>query len=288
MPKILLFVLAAVLTLTAARAEPVKIVAAENFYGDVAKQLGSANVSVSSILTNPDQDPHLFEASASTARSIADARIIIFNGADYDPWMVKLFSASPRSGREVIEVAALVDKKAGDNPHLWYDPNAMPALAKRLTALLATVDSDHRADYQQRLNRFERTLKPLNEKIAMLRQKYAGVPVTATEPVFGYMATAIGLNMRNEDFQLAIMNNSEPSPSQIAAFEKDLRSRAVKVLLYNNQASEETTKKMQAIAKDAGVPVVGISETEPPGTTFQDWMLSQLNALDAALGGNQR
>jgi zinc/manganese transport system substrate-binding protein len=288
MPKILLFVLAAVLTLTAARAEPVKIVAAENFYGDVAKQLGSANVSVSSILTNPDQDPHLFEASASTARSIADARIIIFNGADYDPWMVKLFSASPRSGREVIEVAALVDKKAGDNPHLWYDPNAMPALAKRLTALLATVDSDHRADYQQRLTRFERTLKPLDEKIAMLRQKYAGVPVTATEPVFGYMATAIGLNMRNEDFQLAIMNNSEPSPSQIAAFEKDLRSRAVKVLLYNNQASEETTKKMQAIAKDAGVPVVGISETEPPGTTFQEWMLSQLTRLEAALGGNQR
>jgi zinc/manganese transport system substrate-binding protein len=288
MPKILLFVLAAVLTLTAARAEPVNIVAAENFYGDVAKQLGSANVSVSSILTNPDQDPHLFEASASTARSIADARIIIFNGADYDPWMVKLFSASPRSGREVIEVAALVDKKAGDNPHLWYAPNTMPALAKTLTALLATVDSDHRADYQQRLTRFERTLKPLNEKIAMLRQKYAGVPVTATEPVFGYMAAAIGVNMRNEDFQLAIMNNSEPSPSQIAAFEKDLRARTVNVLLYNNQASEETTKKMQAIARDAGVPVVGISETEPPGTTFQEWMLSQLNALEAALGGNQR
>jgi zinc/manganese transport system substrate-binding protein len=287
-PKILLFVLAAALTLTAARAEPVKIVAAENFYGDVAKQLGGANVSVSSILTNPDQDPHLFEASASTARSIADARIVIFNGADYDPWMVKLLSASPRSSREVVEVAGLVDKKAGDNPHLWYDPDTMPALAKRLTALLATVDSDHRADYQQRLAKFERTLKPLNEKIAMLRQKYAGVPVTATEPVFRYMATAIGVNMRNEDFQLAIMNNSEPSPSQIAAFEKDLRARTVKVLLYNNQASEETTKKMQAIAKDAGVPVVGISETEPPGTTFQEWMLSQLNALEAALGGNQR
>jgi len=288
MRKFLLVAAAVALTLTAARAEPVKIVAAENFYGDVAKQLGGANVSVSSILTNPDQDPHLFEASASTARSIADARIVIFNGADYDPWMVKLLSASPRSSREVVEVAALVDKKAGDNPHLWYDPNTMPALAKRLTALLATVDSDHRANYQQRLTRFERTLKPLNEKIAMLRQKYAGVPVTATEPVFGYMATAIGVNMRNEDFQLAIMNNSEPSPSQIAAFEKDLRTRTVKVLLYNNQASEETTKKMQAIAKDTGVPVVGISETEPPGTTFQEWMLSQLNALEAALGGNQR
>src|ERR1700756_1440313 len=102
--------------------------------------------------------------------------------------MVKLLSVSPRSSREVVVVPALVDKKAGDNPHLWYAPNTMPALAKRLTALLATVDSDHRADYQQSLSRFERPLKPLNEKIAMVRQKSAGFPVTAPEPVFGYMA----------------------------------------------------------------------------------------------------
>ena len=271
-----------------ALAEPVTIVAAENFYGDVAKQLGGADVSVTSILTNPDQDPHLFEASASTARRIAEARIVIFNGADYDPWMPKLLSASPRSSRKVIEVATLVHKKAGDNPHLWYDPSAMPAVATTLVALLATVDSNRRADYERLLSKFEGSLKPLNEKVAALRQKYAGVSITATEPVFGYMATAIGLDMRNENFQLAIMNGSEPSPSQIAAFENDLRTGAVKVLLYNNQVSEEMTKKMQTIAKDSRVPVVGISETEPPGTRFQDWMLSQLNALEAALGGNQR
>jgi zinc/manganese transport system substrate-binding protein len=279
---------AVALNLTIAQAEPVKIVAAENFYGDVAKQLGAADVSVTSILSNPDQDPHLFEASASTAKRIAEAQIVIFNGADYDPWMPKLLSASPRSKRKVIEVATLVHKKAGDNPHLWYDPNTMPAVAATLIALLATIDSNHRTDYEQRLSKFEGTLKSLNEKVAALRQKYAGVSITATEPVFGYMATAIGLDMRNEDFQLAIMNGSEPSPSQIAAFENDLRTHAVKVLLYNNQVSEEMTKKMQTIARDSSVPVVGISETQPPGMTFQEWMLSQLNALEAALGGNQR
>jgi zinc/manganese transport system substrate-binding protein len=288
MHKFLLLALAVVLTPLTALAEPVTIVAAENFYGDVAKQLGGADVSVTSILSNPDQDPHLFEASASTARRIAEARIVIFNGADYDPWMPKLLSASPRPKRKMIDVASLVHKRAGDNPHLWYDPNTMPAVATTLVALLATVDSNHGADYERRLSKFEGALKPLNEKVAALRQKYAGVSITATEPVFGYMATAIGLDMRNEDFQVAIMNGSEPSPSQIAAFENDLRTRAVKVLLYNNQVSEEMTKKMQTIAKDSGVPVVGISETEPPATTFQEWMLSQLNALEAALGGNQR
>jgi zinc/manganese transport system substrate-binding protein len=286
--KFLLLALAVALSPVIALAEPVTIVAAENFYGDVAKQVGGADVSVTSILSNPDQDPHLFEASASTARRIAEARIVIFNGADYDPWMPKLLSASPRPKRKMIEVAALVHKKAGDNPHLWYDPNTMPAVATTLVELLAAMDSNHRADYERRLSKFEGALEPLNEKVAALRQKYAGVSITATEPVFGYMATAIGLDMRNEDFQLAIMNGSEPSPSQIAAFENDLRTRAVKVLLYNNQVSEEMTKKMQTIARDSGVPVVGISETQPPGTTFQEWMLSQLNALEAALGGNQR
>ena len=191
-----LLALAVALNLTVARAEPVRIVAAENFYGDVAQQLGAADVSVNSILSNPDQDPHLFEASASTAKRIAEAQIVIFNGADYDPWMPKLLSASPRSKRKVIEVATLVHKKAGDNPHLWYDPNTMPAVATSLIALLATIDSNHRADYERRLSKFEEVLKPINEKVAALRQKYAGVPITATESVFESMATVIGSRHR--------------------------------------------------------------------------------------------
>jgi zinc/manganese transport system substrate-binding protein len=287
MRGLLFMVLAICSSLTVARAEPIAIVAAENFYGDVAEQIGGPSVTVTSILTNPDQDPHLFEASASTARNLATARVVIFNGADYDPWMSKLLSASRASGRTIIEVAKLVGKKAGDNPHLWYDPKTMPALAKALAETLGKLDPEHRGDYEARRDAFDTSLKPLNDKIAALSQQYAGTAVTATEPVFGYMADAIKLKVRNQRFQLAIMNSTEPSVSEIAAFQKDLRTRAVKVLLYNNQTSEALTEKMRAIAKESGVPVVGVSETEPTGKTFQEWMLSQLVALETGLAGKQ-
>ena len=163
----------------------------------------------------------------------------------------------------------------------------MPAFAKALAATLSKRDPAHAADYETRRADFEASLKPLHDEIAVLRQAYAGTPVTATEPVFGYMAAAIGFKMRNERFQLAVMNNAEPSASAIAAFEKDLKTRAVKVLLYNNQATEELTQKMRDLATQSGVPVVGVSETEPPGTKFQDWMLGQLTALQTGLSGKQ-
>jgi zinc/manganese transport system substrate-binding protein len=279
------FIVASGLGLAAAQAAPLNIVAAENFYGDVATQLGGSDVQVNSILSNPDEDPHLFEASPSTARAIAGAGIAILNGADYDPWMAKLLAASPAAGREVIEVAALVHRKPGDNPHLWYDPGTMSVLARTLAAALIQRDPAHRADYEARLAGFEASLAPLDDKVAHLRQAYKGTPVTATEPVFGYMAAAIGLDMRNERFQLAVMNDTEPGAAEIAAFQKDLETRAVKVLLYNVQTSEALTERMKALARKSGVPVVGVSETEPAGTTYQAWMLAQLGSLDRALSG---
>ncbi|MBV9522884.1 MAG: zinc ABC transporter substrate-binding protein [Alphaproteobacteria bacterium] len=268
---------------SALAADPVRVVAAENFYGDVAEQLGGPNVRVTSILTNPDQDPHLFEASASTARDLAGARLVIFNGADYDPWMTKLLGASKPTGRRVIEVARLMHRKAGDNPHLWYDPATMPMVAKAIVADLAAADPAHKADYEQRLAAFTASLKPLDAAVAAMRKKFAGTPVTATEPVFGYMATVLGLKMRNERFQLAIMNNAEPSASDIAAFSDDLKKNRVRVLLYNSQTSEALTQRMQKLAQESRVPVVGVSETEPPGKTYQDWMTEQLDRLDKAL-----
>ncbi len=275
------------LGLAAARAQPIAIVAAENFYGDVAQQVGGSAVAVTSILTNPDQDPHLFEASASTARAIAAARIVIYNGADYDPWMTKLLSASRVSDRVTIEVATLVGKKPGDNPHLWYDPPTMPAVAKALAAELARLDPDHRGDYESRRDGFIASLKPIDDKISALRQQYGGATVTATEPVAGYLTDAIHLRMRGQRFQLAIMNGTEPSASEIAAFQKDLKTRAVKVLLYNRQTSEPMTERMRAIARQAGVPVVGLTETEPAGMKYQDWMRSALDAVEAGLSGEQ-
>jgi zinc/manganese transport system substrate-binding protein len=266
-------------------ADPVKVVAAENFYGDLASQIGGANVAVTSILSNPDDDPHLFEASTETAKALSDAKVIIVNGVDYDPWMEKLINAHKAAGRKEILVSALVGRKAGDNPHLWYDPASMKAAAKALVTDLIAVDPAHKADYEQGEAKFLASLKPLDDKIATMRKSYSGQPVTASEPVFGYQAGLIGLKVRNEKYALAIMNNAEPTPSEVAAFENDLKGKKVKAMLYNAQASEPAVGKLVQLAKDNGIPVVGVSETEPPNSTYQDWMMGQLNALDKALSG---
>ena len=266
-----------------ALAGPVKIVAAENFYGDIAKQIGGPDVSVTSILSSPNQDPHLFEVSPSVARDVSDTRIVIYNGIDYDPWMEKLLGAARSADRKTIVVADLVGKKIGDNPHIWYDPTTMSALAKKLSNTLIAEDPADKAGYEQRLARFDESLKPIQAKIGELRQRFAGTPVTATEPIFGYMFDALGMQVRNHSFQLAVMNNTEPSASDIASFENDLKTHRVKLLVYNSQATDPTADRMQKIAKEAGIPVVGATETEPAGENYQSWMMSELEAVEHAL-----
>jgi zinc/manganese transport system substrate-binding protein len=266
-------------------ADPVKIVAAENFYGDLAAQIGGKNVAVTSILSNPDADPHLFEASATTAKALSDAKIVIINGVGYDPWMEKLLGADKASGRKVIVVGTLLGRKAGDNPHLWYDPATMKAAAKALVADLVAADPGHKADYEQGETNFLASLKPLDAKIAEMREKFAGRPVAASEPVFGYQAELIGLEVRDGKFALAVMNNAEPAASEVAEFENDLKGHKVKAMLYNAQASEPAVQRLLQMAKDNGIPVIGVSETEPANTTYQAWMRGQLDALDKALAG---
>ena len=278
--------LAALTVSTAALAQtsPLSVVAAENFYGDVVKQLGGAHVSVTSILNNPDQDPHLFEASPKTARDLHRAALVVYNGADYDPWMDKLLAASRNGERIVIVAAELVGKKAGDNPHLWYDPRTMPAVAKKIVDALDRVDPAHKADYDANLAAFLASLEPVEHKIDALRTKYRGTAVTATEPVAGYLCDAIGLTMRNARFQLSVMNDTEPAPSDIVAFERDLRGRQVRALIYNAQAVTKLTQRMLELARASQVPSVSVTETEPAATTYQQWMSTQIDALARALG----
>ncbi|HDR8992777.1 TPA: zinc ABC transporter substrate-binding protein [Burkholderia vietnamiensis] len=271
-----------------AQSATVNVVAAENFYGDVASQIGGRHVAVTSILSNPDQDPHLFEASPKTARALQHAQIVIYNGANYDPWMAKLLGASTQARRATIVVADLVGKKAGDNPHLWYAPATMPAAARALAAELGRADPAHKADYDANLQKFVASLQPIDAKVAALRAQYHGVPVTATEPVFGYMSDAIGLDMRNQRFQLATMNDTEASAQDVAAFENDLRKRQVRVLIYNSQAEAPMTKRLLKLARDGGVPTVSVTETQPAGKTFQQWMAGQLDALAAALAAGKQ
>lgn len=266
-----------------ASAEPIPVVAAENFYGDIAAQLGGPNVAVTSILSNPDQDPHLFEASASTARAISAARIVVYNGIDYDPWMEKLLGAAKSDDRLAIVVADLAGKKPGDNPHVWYDLAVTEGFAKTFTADLDRLDPAHKADYDKRLETFIQSLQPLKDKITRLHARLAGAKVTATEPVFGYMLDAIGMVSRNMPFQIAVMNNTEPSASDVAGFEKDLKTRTVRLLVYNSQASDPIADRMKKLADESHVPVIGVTETEPPGKTYQSWLASEVGALDQAL-----
>jgi zinc/manganese transport system substrate-binding protein len=283
-----LALLLTVLTLTpAAHAADGKIavVAAENFYGDIARQIGGDRVTVVSIMNNPDQDPHLFETTPGIVRQIANAQVVVFNGADYDPWMEKLLAVAPRPGRLTINVAALTSHKAGDNPHLWYDPTVMRRVAMALNAAFAKADSAHSKEYDARLNTTLAALDVVARRVAQMKAKHAGASVTATEPVFGLMAAALGLTMRNQSFQLAMMNDTEPSARDLAAFENDLKQRKVKVLIYNKQVSEKLTERLRDIAVKAKVPVVGVTETQPANVSFQDWMLGELDALDKALSG---
>jgi zinc/manganese transport system substrate-binding protein len=263
----------------------IAVVAAENFYGDIARQIGGDQVTVASIMNNPDQDPHLFETTPGIVREIAGAQIAIVNGADYDPWMEKLIAAAPQPKRKVIVAAALVHKKAGDNPHLWYDPATMPAVAQAIATELSNADPAHKSGYTARLATFLASLKPINEKIAALRGKFAGAPVTASEPVFGYMAGALGLKMRNESFQLSVMNDTEPSARDVAAFEQDLKDHKVRVLFYNKQATNKIVQHLVGLAHAGKIPVVGVTETAPPDLSYQAWMLGQLGDTEKALAG---
>ncbi|HJS87045.1 MAG TPA: zinc ABC transporter substrate-binding protein [Acetobacteraceae bacterium] len=264
-------------------AAPISVVAAENFYGDVAQQIGGPAVTVTSVLSNPGQDPHLFEASPSVARSISAARIVVYSGIDYDPWMEKLLAASHSSDRRVIVVAPLAARKAGDNPHVWYDTQTMLAYAAVLTEVLAADDPADAAGFRQRLAQFQTSMQPIQARIGALRERLAGTPVAATEPIFGYMFDALGMLSKNQSFQIAVMNSTEPSASDVAAFEDDLKARRVKLLLYNSQATSPMAGRMEKIAKAAGVPVVGATETEPAGKNYQAWMASALDAIDRAL-----
>ncbi len=277
------FLPVAFLTLcVAARAGDLKIVAAENFYGGVAAQISGAPVT--SILNNPNQDPHEFVTDADTARKVADADVVIYSGIGYDSWMEKLLATTGKANRVVIDVADLIGAKDGDNPHIWYDPKTMPALGAKMVLVLSKLNPGDRSAYQKRLDDFNTALKPELEKIAQIKAAHSGTEVTATEPVFGYMSTALGLHMLNYDFQLKVMNDADPSVNETAAFEKSLTTQTARVLFYNSQVTDPTTDRLQKLAKSSGIPVVGVTETQPPDEkSYADWMMHQLEKVEAAL-----
>jgi zinc/manganese transport system substrate-binding protein len=261
----------------------INIVAAENTYGQVAKELGGPYVNVISILTNPSQDPHLFTTTPSTAKAISLADIIIYNGAGYDPWMTSILSIEGQKSRHIINVASLINVKPGDNPHIWYLPTTMPIFAKSLVTSLIKLDPQHQHYYENQLNQFDQSYQIIFATIHRLKQHFQNTPVIATEPVFGYMAKSIGLNMHGESFQINVMNDIPPSASQIKTFEDDLYHHSVHLLIYNHQVINPLTKHMLSIAEEEKIPVLGVTEMIQPKMTYIQWIMKELTELETSL-----
>ncbi|MGO8861723.1 MAG: metal ABC transporter solute-binding protein, Zn/Mn family [Acidimicrobiales bacterium] len=266
--------------------DAVPVVAGENEYGNVTAQIGGSYVSVYSVDSNPNTDPHTYEATPSVAHEVADAKLLIENGIGYDDFMTKLASASPNPARLVVNVQHLLglpDDTA--NPHLWYDPNTMPAVAKAVAADLSTLDPAHASVFQANETKFVASLRPWFNAIAAFKAKYARTPAATTEPVADYLLTAMGIdNLTPFQFQADIMNGTDPSPQDVSLEEGFFTKHTVKVFCYNQQVVDALTTSIRQTALKSGVPMVGVYETMPtPGYDYQSWMTAEVAAIRRAI-----
>ena len=264
----------------------IQVVAAESLWGDVARQIGGVHVDVTSILSDPNQDPHEYESSVQDAATVSRADLVIVNGADYDPFMNRLLDVDRTSSRSVITVGTVVGSAKGANPHLWYRPAYVLRAAAAIEAALVRDQPTHRADFASGLARFTAGMRAVTGVIATVRSRHAGAPVGYTEPVPGYLVTAAGLRVGTpEAFSLALENGTDPTPGDDARFEQAVTGRRIRALLLNTQVTDPETTRLQKLATAAGVPVVQVTETLPRGENFQTWQAAQARALLAALGG---
>ena len=262
------------------------VVAAENFYGNMVSQIGGSHVAVTSILSDPNADPHLFEPGTSNGLAVSKAKLVIQNGVDYDAFMQKLENASPDSKRIVVTMANVLGVSGADaNPHLWYDPKTMPAVAKAMAAGLSDLVPAHKAYFQKNLAAFDRSLAPWLSAIAAFKAKYAHTAVATTEPVADYLLTAMRItNLTPFRFQADIMNGVEPSPQDISLVDSFFSQHKAKVFVYNQQVTDALTTSIRQAALRAGVPVVGVYETMPTsGYRYQSWMLAEVQAIQKAV-----
>ncbi len=261
-------------------------VAGENFYGDLISRIGGDLVSVTSILNNPNVDPHTYESTSQNTLAVADATLVVENGLGYDSFVDLLISASPRADRKVIDVQTLLGLPSGVNPHVWYDPSTMPKVARAVADALEALRPASKATVEANLATYLASFAPLTARIAELKARYPATPVAYTEPVPAYLLTALGFPVLTpEGFAKAIESGTDPAPSDVAAQQDLLTGHKVKLLLYNNQAVSPVTESIKTLAAESGVPIVGVSETMPPGDSFVGWQLAQLNAIESALGG---
>ncbi len=264
---------------------PITAVGAENEYADVISQIGGRYVTVTAIESNPNTDPHTFEASPSVAQTVGAARLVVQNGVGYDTFMNKIEAASPSSSRKIIDVQKLLRlRDSTPNPHLWYSPRTMPKVALALVADLSAIDPAHAAYFAANARRFDASLTPWYQALKQFATRYRQTPVATTEPVGDYMLQAAGTaNLTPFTFQADVMNGVDPAPQAVTLQDDLISKHRVKVLVYNEQVTDTLTQSFLAKAKQYGIPVVGVYETMPtPGYNYQSWMLAEVHALQKA------
>jgi zinc/manganese transport system substrate-binding protein len=264
----------------------IKVVAGQNFWGSIAAQLGGTKAGVQSVVSDPNADPHEYETNTNDARAFAEAGFVILNGAGYDSWATKLLSSNPSSHRTVLIAADLLGKKAGDNPHFWYNPDYVTRMADQITADYKSIDPADSAYFDHQRAAFATALEPYTQLIAGIKARFTGLPVASTESIFVYMAAALGLNLISPaEFMNAVAEGNDPPASAVIEFQNQITGKQAAVLVYNVQTATAVTTNIKQLASRAGIPLVGVSETlQPESATFQDWQLAQLSALQKALG----
>ena len=273
-------------TVDAATQSGIQVVAAENFWGSIASQLGGDRVQVTSVITSPATDPHDYEPTAADARTLAGAQMAIVNGVGYDPWAPKLIAANPVHGRVVLTVGDLVGVKPGGNPHRWYSPSDVRKVIDEIVRDYSKLDPKDAGYFKQQRTAFEtRGLAQYKRLIATIRRRYRGVPVGASESLFALMSPALGLKLLTPpSFLKAISEGTDPTAADKSTVDSQIVHLQIKVWVFNSQNSTPDVKRLTDAARKQGIPVTTITETlTPPSATFQEWQSQQLRALAAAL-----
>lgn len=265
---------------------PLRIVAAENFWGSIAGQLGGTKASVTSVISRPGIDPHDYEPTARDARAFATAQMVVVNGVGYDAWAQQLLSANPVGRRLVVKVGDLVGARAGANPHRWYSPADVEQVIAAVTTDLQKLDPNDAAYFSAQRQRLEsQGLAGYHRLISEIKTKYAGTRVGASESIFALMAPALSLDLRTPPgFLKAISEGAEPSAGDKSRADEQIRTRGIKVYIYNAQNTTSDVRSQIEAARHHGIPVATITETlTPAGASFQQWQTQQLGQLAAAL-----
>jgi zinc/manganese transport system substrate-binding protein len=268
-------------------AAPIAVVAGENFWGDITKQIGGAHVAVTSIISDPNADPHQYESDATTAAAVSKAQLVVDNGLGYDDFMDKLLTASPNPSRKVTTAADVMGISGQDaNPHIWYDTAKVPDVANAIASQLGALDPADAATFTANATKFTDSLAPITAATANIKAKYPGAPIGYTERVPGYLVDAAGLKLATPaSFAQSIEDGNDPSPQDNALMDNDMKTKAIKVLLYNGQVTSPATDAVKSLAQQSGIPIVGVTETLPPtDKDFQTWQLRQVNEITTALG----